>query len=259
MTLTSTIITAAYRESNFVGQNAVLTEDEQNEALALLQGLVLSFHGLVTGTKLQPWHVPTPMKTASTAANYPVTGNLRMPGTRDISYPPSNSRVFLRNTAAQAINFQYEPEDGALMEVVDAGFTADVTLIANGMFFGPSGVTEEVTLTPSFGGGSRVPRRTYLYRAELAAWMQLEDLDYDAEFQFPVEFDDWFVCALAMRLAPRFGNEPKQITMLRFKEMTVFCRGWYRQSGLAIGNGPELAHQSFRDQSYFGDPNTGRS
>ena len=71
MTLNSTIITAAYRESNFTGQGATLTDDEQSEGLQLLQSLTDSFFGLIVGTKAKPWYVPAEWNTAPTAANYP--------------------------------------------------------------------------------------------------------------------------------------------------------------------------------------------
>ena len=97
MTLTSDIITAAYRESKFKGQGQTLTALEQSEGLAMLQSLVDSFFGLVVGTKAKPWWVPFKFNTAPEAQNFPAApGNDTLRRGTDINYPPPNSRVFLR-------------------------------------------------------------------------------------------------------------------------------------------------------------------
>lgn len=259
MTLNSTIITAAYRESNFTSQGGTLTTEEQTEGLALLQSLVDSFHGIVVGTRLKPWYNPYPFNSSPDVRNYPASaGQYATLSEKDLAYPPANSRVFLRTTTAKTIYFQYAPEDGALMQIIDAGFTGAITLDANGMFFGTSGVDRSVTLNPAVGGGSRVPKRTYMFRGDLAAWVQLDNLVYTGENPFPAEFDDFWITLLAMRLAPRFGNEPVSVTMLRNKEMLVFARGWYRQTAEAIvGDAGTPTDQSWNNRGVFGDPDSG--
>ena len=252
MTLNSTIIADAYRESNFTAQGGVLTADEQTEGLSLLQGLVDSFFGTVVGTRPKPWFIPRPFNTSPTAAAYPATSVDTDRGYRQDSYPPANSRVILRNTAAQTIYFQTMPQDGAMMQIVDAGFTADVTLDANGMFFGVSGTDTTETLTTSVAGGSRVPTKTYVFRGDIASWVPIDDLTYDGQLPFPAEFKDFFVTYLAMRLAPRFGNEPAQITMLRAKEMLSFCRAWYHQSIESVGTGSPSSEQTYANPNDYG-------
>lgn len=252
MTLNSNIIADAYRESNFTAQGGVLTADEQAEGLTLLQGLVDSFFGTVVGTRPKAWFLPRLNNTSPVAAQYPATTTDTDRGHRQDNYPPANSRVILRTTSPQTIYFQMIPQDGAMMQIVDAGFTADVTLDANGVFFNASGTDTTVTLTTSVAGGSRVPTKSYVFRGDIASWVPLTDLTYDGELPFPAEFRDFFVTYLAMRLAPRYGNEPAQVTMLRAKEMLVFCRNWYHQSIESVGTGSPSSEQTYGSPNYYG-------
>lgn len=259
MTLNSTIITAAYRESNFTGQSAVLTTEEQTEGLQLLQSLVDSFFGLVIGTKANPWFVPHAFNTSPDAANYPA-----LPGDTDhrnqnaYKYPPSNTRVFLRSTTPETVYFQMKPQDGAMMEFVDAGFTEPVTLDGNGMFIGDVGVGYTDVIPASFGGGSRVPRRTYVFRGDIASWVQTNDLSLALHMPFPAEFDDFWITSLAMRLAPRYGNTPNEITMIRNRDMLTYIRGTYRQTAETIGNGTSRTSQTYGSTFGGSDPDSGR-
>lgn len=228
MTLNSVLITSAYRESNFVSQSTTLTADEQSEGLALLQGLVLSMPGLLLGHKYKPWHLPWPNRTATKGGDHPARFDKAFDD-RDVQYPPVNSRVVLRNQSPTTLYLREMPADGDLMQFVDAGFTGDVTLDANGQYIGTSGVLTTEVLPTSVGGGNRLPTVTLLYRQDIASWVRLDTLIAGAEMPYPVEFDDFWITQLAMRLSPRFGNEPRQITMMRNKDMQNFVRGWYRR------------------------------
>jgi hypothetical protein len=256
MTLSSTIITASYRESNFTAQGGTLTAEETSEGLALLQSLVDSFFGNVVGTRPKMWWVPLPFHGAPNDVSYPAVGDA-VTHRREAEYPPANSRLMLRTTTPTTFYFPQMPDDGAMMQVVDAGFTADVTLDANGSFFYESGTARSILLTTFFGSDSRVPTSTYIYRAELAAWVPITDLGANLGFPLPAIFDDYFITSLAMRLAPRFGNEPKQITMLRNKDMLVFCRQWYRQMAETRYEPAGRSEQSWNTRGGYDNPDTG--
>lgn len=259
MTLNSTIITAAYRESNFTAAGGTLSTEEQNEGLALLQSLVDSFFGLMVGTKAKPWFVPFTFHTAPEAANFPaVPGDGILRNNNEENYPPSNSRVFLRNSVATTIYLQMKPEDGAMVEIVDAGFTADVTLDGNGMFIGDTGSDYTTVINTAISGGSRVPRRTYVFRGDIASWVSTSDLVYSGECPFPADLDDFWITHLAMRLAPRFGNMPNEATLMRLKDMNTYARGKYRQTGEAVFDGPKRSEQSHYTGSHIDDPDRGR-
>jgi len=260
MTLVSTIITLGYRESNFVGQASELTAEEQTEGLALLQSLVDSFFPAILDLKPTPWWIPEPHNTADSFVRHPSqaprSNNFLA---KNDNYPPEGSRVMLRNTSAMTINMQAQPQDGAWMQFVDCGFTADVTISGNGNFIGDdtTGVATSVVLGSTIGANTRVPTRSYLYRADVATWLRLEDLVYAGEFPFPSMWDDYWITALAMRLSPRFGNEPRQITFARYKDMVTSMRGWYRQSKEVIVGDVGHASQNYNNRLGNVDPNTG--
>lgn len=260
MTLVSSIITSGFRESNFTGQGTTLTDIEQSEGLALLQSLVDSFIPLVINTKYRQWWIPFPNVTSPETRRWPAEpGQPQERPERDVFYPPSNSRVLLRNDSAETVYFQYEPEDGSVMQIVDAGFTADVTLSANGHYFGDVGTETTVALTPAQPGGNRNPVRTYVFRGDIASWVEISALIYAGEMPFPAMFDDYWITSLAMRLAPRYGNEPAAITLNRYKDMMVMIRGWYRQTSETLTGEPGIrSEQSYYGGRFLNDPDMGR-
>lgn len=258
MTLASDIITAAFRESNYVAVGVTPDGDEVTEALVLLQSLMGSMFALVVGTKLKQWFVPTPQKTHARAANFPADpGDAGVLSPNNVETPPANVRLTMKNTAAQTIYFQYQPQDGALMEYVDAGHTADVTLDANGQLFGLTGGDTTVVLTSDFPTNRNATRR-WVYRADIASWVEITTLALADAMPFPVWFDDYFVTELAMRLSPRSGGEPRNITLQRNRDMRVFIRGEYEQMGIVITGSPggdtsEQNHDLFQDGFQGGD------
>jgi len=238
MTLVSEILVAAYRESNYTAVGATPTADEQTEALALLQSLMGSVFPMVVGTKLKPWYFPWPQKNAARAANYPAApGDSGITPPNSTETPPANVRLMMKNTAEQRVYFQYQPQDGALMEYVDIGHTATVILDANGQLFETTGSDTEITITSDFPA-SRNPTRRWIYRADVGSWVELTTLTLVDEMAFPIWFDDYFITALAIRLAPRFGNEPRQTTIMRYTDMNVFLRGQYEQMGIVMVGSP---------------------
>jgi len=258
MATASEVITLAYREANFKNSVGVLTAEESSEGLMLLQSVVDSFFGLVVGTKLLPWFVPSPQKTAGAAANYPaLPGDHSASSHQSVMLPPSNVRLMMKNSAPVTVWFQYQPEDGAVMEYVDTGHEADVTLDANGALFGLTGSTETVDITALFPTGRNTPRR-WVYRADYGSWLEITALGLTSVLPFPSAFDDYFVTSLAVRLAPRFGADPRQITLLRFNQMEVFLRGQYLQSKeVLVGTGGTPSLQSYRAGFESGSFDTG--
>lgn len=249
MTLNSALIQAGFRESNFVGQSTILADDEQTEGMQLLQSLTLTMPGLILGHKWRNWFIPYPNRTAEKGGDFPARSDREFTDLRYPNYPQTNARVVLRNAAAETLYMPQMPSDGALMQFVDAGFQGDVTLDANGNFFGTSGVATTVTLTTGVAGGNRLPTRTYIYRGDIASWIRLDSLIYNAESAWPAEFDDFWITAMAIRLSPRFGNEPRSATIARYQEMVVFLRGWYRLENQEVLTSADT-HNS--DQSWGG-------
>lgn len=259
MTTASSIITLAYREANFKNAVGTLTTEEQTEGLTLLQSIVDSLFGMVVGTRLTPWYVPRPQKTASTAANYPAyPGDAGLVSPHSEALPPSNVRLMMKNDAITTVFFQYQPDDGAVVEYVDVGHTEDITLDANGALFGLTGSVETIDITAQYPAGRNPPRR-WIYRGDFGAWLEMTSLTLASEIPFPTAFDDFFVTALAIRLSPRFGAEPRQVTVMRFQQMETFIRLQYLQSKeQVVGNAGVPTRQVYAARgSGFQDFNSG--
>lgn len=249
MATASEIITSAYREANHraIGDSTPTT-NELSEALVLLQALSDSLFPLVVGTKIQSWWVPWPQKNAARAANYPqAPGDSGIQAPNAVENPPANVRLMMKNTSAKRIYFQYQPDDGAIMDYVDVGHTATVTLDANGALFGLTGSDTEVEITSDFPT-NRNPHRRWIYRADAGSWVEVEALALENDLPYPSWFDDYFITALTVRLSPRFGADPRAATLMRLKDMTVFLRGMYHQMGIAIIGTPggALSEQSYQ-------------
>lgn len=253
MTTNSTLITAAFRESNYIGQGQTPKSEEQAEALRLLQSMVDSLQGSTIGIKYRPWYIPYPFNTAPDARRAPAVfgGDVNRYTDIDLSYPPIQSRVILRNTTPQTLYLQYQPLDGATFSVVDAGFTANVTLDANGMFLGTEGKERTEVIEPRLEG--RNPTREYVFREDSASWNQTSNLLLEGEMPYPSQFDDYWITGLALRLSPSFGAKQLEVTAARYKEMTSFIKGWYRQhQEVLIGDAGGNSEQSY-NTSYYGD------
>lgn len=221
------IISLAFREANYSATSTVLTNEEQTEGLALLQGIVSTFSGAVTNIRLAPWFIPSVQKSSTVAANYPALSGEREP--QNINNPPACARLVMRNTDDVRVYLQYQPQPGAVMEYVDAGHAGTVTLDGNGSFFGLSGSNTEEVIDAVDSGGRNPPRRWH-YRPDYAAWQELTPLGLASDMPYPLGFDDYFVTALAMRLSPRFGSEPRQVTVLRYQQMVSHISNQWGQS-----------------------------
>lgn len=238
MTLVSSIITSGYREANYSAVGDEPTTAEVAEGLTLLQSLSDSLFPLVVGTKLALWPIPRPLKTSSKAANYPAQpGDAGIQPPNDVLHPPANVRLMMAVTEPTTVYFQYQPQDGALMEFVDVGCRANVTFDANGMLFGSTGFTGTEVIEQDYPT-NRMPRKRWIFRADIGSWIEVSNLELTAELPYPSWFDDWFVTALAMRLSPRAGQDPRAITLARNQAMTVFIRGQYEQMGISIVGSP---------------------
>lgn len=223
------IIRLGYREANFKTSLGDPTDEEFAEGLTLLQGVVDSVMGTVVGTRLHPWYVPYPQRTGSRAANYPARPADQGPRTQDQPYPPVNVRLLVASAEDRTIYLQAHPEDGAVVEYVDVGHGGDITLDANGALFGLTGSNETVEILGTYPAGRNPPRR-WIYRMDYGAWLEVTTLGLDSELPFPRAYDDFFVTFMAVRLAPRFGQEPRQATVARYREMEAFIKAQWVQT-----------------------------
>lgn len=251
-TTASTIITAAFRESNLIPVGKQPTTDEQTEALPRLNAYIQGVYGYELGEFEMDWQIPAPQRTASIAANYPqlpfpsdTSGDIwPLPNATDpsqaiYSYPPKNSRIIFGGVT-QTCWFPEAPEPGTRMAVLSGSGAGDMgvsgavlTLDGNGRNFNTLGDglgTTTSTVDFTWNG----PNQRWIYRDDLGMWVPIQELALTDVLPFPQEFDDLWICLLAIRLAPRYGKttapETEKIGMDSMKRL----KARYRQSAPTV-------------------------
>lgn len=194
MTLISSLILDAYRESNIIALSAVPSDPQNTEALRLYNALISGIYGTDVGENLADW----PLGDYGVDPNNycpPIAQTLRI-----IQNPPINSRLIAINQVAITIDLTRKPQDGARYAILDPYgrlATYPVTLLGNGRTI--SGLTGVVLNTNGLS-------REWLYRADLGDWVQLTQKLLTDDNPFPAEFDNLWIVLLAMRLNPRYGR-----------------------------------------------------
>lgn len=186
MTVTSTLITDAFRESNLVGLGETPEAAAGEEAARLLNRIVASVFGNEVGEGLADWPI------GSTA---PYSGW----GPEQWDYLEGDIRIIVTDGATHSLNLPPYPQDGDRLQLIDAGSdfaTYPVTLVRQASKFNGA-ATDYVADTDGFN-------TTWFYRADLADWKQVLPLVTTDEFPFPERHDDAFIGMLATRLNPRY-------------------------------------------------------
>lgn len=246
MTLVSAIIADAMRESNLIAVGTTPQPLAQAEALGRLSSLVASVLGFEAGEQYRPWPVGT-------------TGyrdGLYAGCAGDWSRPPANVRLICNLAGSITIWLPVQPDDGARIAVQDlqGNFASNnLVLMGNGRTIEGA---QSVTLDEDGAN------REWFFRADLGDWRRVTSLDLDAEFPFPVEFDDMFITLLAMRLNPRYGRALSEESKSALSRSRGQFQARYRQRREVISN-PALLHmsvQTFANDSWrdydgqFGEP-----
>jgi hypothetical protein len=196
MTLVSTIIRDAFRESNLIAIAADPTTAEQAEALRLLNRLILSVLGTEMGEQLSP--IIIGRNNINRPQGFPWYE--QVPDQVDW-FVPANSRLFLNLTFPQTVYLDPNPEDGARFAYIDKSGnlnTYPLTINANGR-------TIDNSFTETDNTNNSV--REYFFRADTGNWSVVTPLGLADEMPFPPEFDTLFIVDLAMRLNPRHAQE----------------------------------------------------
>lgn len=248
MTTAASLIQSAFREGNLIPVGKQPTTDEQTEALERLNRFVQGVYGQELGENLVDWLVPAPQRTSGVAANWPQApyptdaggGLYGSPYASDPTlniwpYPPKNSRIVWGLTD-QTVYFPERPDPGSRMAVLDGSGAGDNgqdgdTLILDGnsrLIEDPADNTTkaQVSLTSPIAS----PGYQWLFRDDLGAWMLVQDMALTDDCPFPSEFDDFWICALAMRLAPRYGKTTAPETNQTAVKMLMKIKARYRQS-----------------------------
>jgi hypothetical protein len=224
-TLVSEIVVQAFREGNYTAVGESTTAEEMAEAVPRLRNLLSSLLGIELGEQYRDWYVPQEHNPAA-PLRYPLTPT----GTGETSsepwaYPPANSRLVVKITDAKTVYFPAYPNDGARMALIDTGSTGAITLHGNGRLI------EGVASMTAGGPVTQYSGRKWLYRADLANWIRIDQpLTSASELPLPEEFDDLLVTGLAIRLAPRFQVKVDEVIGARFEDMLGRLKKRYKQS-----------------------------
>lgn len=243
MTLASDIIQDGYREMNVIPVGQPPTAAQQVEGLTALNRVLRSVFGFLMGETLQDWHVPANQRTGSVAADAPFYPGAQIPlVVPNNAYPPQNRRI-VWDGSAQHVYMPDKPDDGARMQLVKAsGASATpgtLTLDGNG-----NTIASAATYTTGVAA-------SWFFRADKADWTPIKALALTDTIPFPEELDDFWPCAIAIRLSPRYGKVLAAGTIDTYKRMASTLRTRYQQTGQAPRGGAELTTS---DQTYFSGP-----
>jgi len=205
MTTTYQIIVDAYRQSNLIAIGVEPTQIQETEALRYLNRLVKSVFGDEVGDPLEGF--PLGKKGISRPSGYPCCGGVP---TNDW-FVPKNTRLMVNIDEPLTVYLHPAPEDGTRFGVVDASGdfqTNNLTLVGNGNLV--DGIDQIVLDEDRFSG-------EWVYRQDMANWVQYAPLSLFATFPFPEEFDDYFILMLAFRLNPSYERtlDPQSQTVLQ--------------------------------------------
>lgn len=205
MTTVSSIIQSAYRESNIIVIGATPTTDEIAEALDRFNAILLSTVGNEAGDGLDDLNIGGTYDRSSYCS----------------SWVPDNARLMLNLSAAKTLNLDPDPYEGQRISIVDvAGNLATRNLILNGNGRLIEGATSLTLNTNSM-------TRQWLYRSDTGNWVKIAALVEGDTMPFPIEFDDFFIVTLALRLNPRHSATIGQESIEALKRYRSQLRGRY--------------------------------
>jgi hypothetical protein len=250
MTTASSIISDAYREGNLIAVGKSPSTDQQTEALARLNALVNGIFGYELGENLADWIYPAPQRTAPVAANYPqlpsgwdgITDPLSigiLANTNWTPYPPKNSRIVWGQVAGK-VYFPEAPDPGSRMGIVQGSGAGDsgaagqiITLDGNGRFIqDPADKTFKASIT--LIAASDFTPYEWFYRDDLAQWILRADMILTDALPFPKDYDDFFVCGVMIRFAPRYGKVVAQETVTAAGAALKRLKARYRQQAPTV-------------------------
>lgn len=117
---------------------------------------------------------------------------------------------------------------------------AIITLDGNGRYI--NGAGQQQFSTP-------VAAQEWIYRSDTGNWMPVQVLSLTDQCPFPAKFDDFFICGLQKRLAPRYNKIVSNETQQTMLEMVSKVRAQYRQAALTTYGSENFPRT---DQSFLG-------
>lgn len=240
MTLVSDIIFSAYRDANNVSINATLSPAEQSQGLQRLQSLVASVFGNEAGENLRDW----PLGNYGRSSEFQFDASALW-----VNRPRIQARLLATAEEARTVYLPESPDDGSRIGLIDPYArlaTYPVTLNGNGRT-----IETAATLTLNTNSLSRI----WFYRADLGNWARVTTLESTSEMPFPLEFDDYFIISLAMRLNPTFGRKLSEESAVRLRQQKSQLYARYTQNQpldiLDDISWPFMSTQSYDQQREF--------
>lgn len=237
------IIEDAYTESNITALGQALQTYELENGLRRLQRIVDSWYGTVCGEYYYDWYFP-PLPNSPDLSQNPrdVYGRDKV----NPAYPSINVRVVLNLTAPSVLYFPKYPNDGSRMSISNVGDATQAFSI------NPNGHKIEGSLNAATINLEQVPTAQWFFRADLQDWVRIAPLTLAGQSQFPEQFDDLLVTALARRLSVSNGQPLSPVIEDTYsKQMQVF-RARYKQLTPTEAIGDISAIQSFGVDGRYG-------
>jgi hypothetical protein len=232
MTLVSSIIQRAYRETNIIPLGAVPNTEQINEALDSLNVLLLSTVGNEGG---EPG-----FKEINVGGDFDQSYLL-------VDYVPDNSRLVLNLTDPAVVGLNPTPYEGQRIAIVDIlGNLSTIPLIISGNGRNIEGA-ESVTLDTNYMS------RQWMYRADTGNWVRISLLVAADNMPLPEEYDDYFIIMLAARLSPRYGQTMSPESVAALKRTRSQIRNRYQNRKYFPDPDPGLLSEDER-MRYYRDP-----
>lgn len=203
MTLISSLIRDAYRESNLIATSANPSTAEVTEGVSVLNQFLGSLFGHEAGQEFVDLSVAA------------ATATLR----------PNERALVSYNSGNVTLTLPAVPDNGARVQIVDTVIGGSRTLTLN-----PNGrkITGAATLVLAAGSN-----KVYMYRADLGDWLVISPLASSDTLPFPVDYEPLFVAAIAIRINDRHGQPvPEQLKAV-FDRDIERIKFDYRQHGQA--------------------------
>lgn len=213
MSTAAEIIQDAYRESNLIALGQSPSTAQTAEALRRLNSMISALMGYEVSDRLLDWPVGTDNLQMSTTWNEQLW-----------KYLVPNVRIIVNQAAATTLYLPPDPRDGARIAIVDP---RGLLAANNFTLEGNSRVIENAT---SVTLSTNNLNREWMYRADLGQWVVSSILAATDDMPFPIEFDDFFITMLAMRMNPRYGRSISEETAVVLRDMRNKIRSRYYQA-----------------------------
>jgi hypothetical protein len=210
LTLASTIITDAYRESNLIPLGGTPSANQISEGLSRLNNILASSVGNEIGNELRDVNVGGPYD-ESVLFDF---------------WVPNNARLVLNLSGGTTLYLDPSPDDGQRLAVADVLGTLptyNLTLNGNG---------RQIELASSIVLNDDFLTKEWMYRADTGNWTVITPVVAADDMPFPSDFDDYFTMMLALRLDPMHGQNfsSEQIEVLHRGRRNIRSRYRNRKS-----------------------------